>query len=162
MWRATVSLSSDNLQVHYIINILQGPSKLQFSLFLKTQGSTSHEWRINRNTKLPYPEWRPFLLASFMRRARDREWILVGFLIMKPSLTNFLMFWPAHHTKTFQNQSFQYTNQMGLVHLLFFLIYQIKWKSRKLQQKNKKVFHRLPFWFVNKTISIYNVYITKP
>ena len=30
-----------------------------------------------------------------MRLAREREWILVGFLIMKPSLTNFLMFWPA-------------------------------------------------------------------
>jgi len=45
--------------------------------------------------KVPYPECLPFLLASFILRARDLEWILVGFLMINPSLTSFLMFWPT-------------------------------------------------------------------
>ena len=53
------------------------------------------KWVNNYCINIPYPEWRPFCLASCALFARDLEWIFWGFLMMKPSLTNFRMFWPA-------------------------------------------------------------------
>ena len=41
--------------------------------------------------RLPVPRWRPIRRARFSSRARIRECIVVGFLMMRPSETNFRM-----------------------------------------------------------------------
>ena len=55
----------------------------------------------------PGPVCLPFTLASCAARARAREWMTWGFLMTKPSLTSFLMFWPAaihsSYPKEYQN-----------------------------------------------------------
>merc|ERR1719356_69442 len=42
---------------------------------------------------LPIPVCLPFLRASVLSRTRDLEWTATGFLITKPSLMSFRMFW---------------------------------------------------------------------
>ena len=45
---------------------------------------------------LPCPLCRPFFLASSALRTRARLWIIVGFLMIKPSLTSLRIFWPKN------------------------------------------------------------------
>ena len=99
MNKAFTSTIKRTLHEKEIINMIY--QRLQ-RLYVSLQESNQHYQHPMltqlRGNNVPYPEWRPFLLASFIRRARDLEWILVGFLIMKPSLASFLMFWPEQYS----------------------------------------------------------------